>query len=141
MTIYERLQSAAESHPMHRFLQSLHAQASRGATLSTKQLDALEDVLAGLEADTLRLASVPALVAGKQSMRGIIQRIKTVDGKFGPTRKMVVLLDNGNKVYSSIPAALCANAIQGAPVHFCGTVTVANDDPHFGFVKFPALLK
>jgi hypothetical protein len=135
----ERLVDAVKAHPNHKFLQSIASQLINGRTLSQAQFTAINDVLDRFDESEVLLANTPPLTTNPnpQQFAGVIQSIRDVEGKFGTRTKMIVRLIDGNTVYSTVPRALNKRATKGAHVTFSGTLTVSNDDPHFGFVKFP----
>jgi hypothetical protein len=137
-----QLAAAAEANPMHRLLQSLNGQAQI-RELSTKQLAMLSDILDQLRQDANRLADVPPLSDSETPCRlmGEIIRLKTVTGRFGTRLKMTVQLNDGNRVYSTVPAAWVSTVRVAMRIIFDGTVKVCDSDPHFGFVSFPKPVK
>jgi hypothetical protein len=135
----QRLTDAHIAQPNHSFLSSLFAQANRG--LSANQVAALNEILTRMDEEAFRLSSVSPLVSGTYRMTGTIQSLKIVAGKFGARQKMRVLLDTGNTVYCSVPKEIAQIAAKGLSITFSGEVTVSNDDEHFGFVKFPVIVK
>ena len=77
---------------------------------------------------------------GRVVIEGEIVGIKEVDDNFsyhgGTITKMTVKLDNGARVYGTMPAAI--NGFRGDRVRFTATVEASNDDASFGFAKRPA---
>lgn len=76
---------------------------------------------------------------GKQTIEGEIVGYKVVDGYMGGTStlKMIVLLDNGSKVYGTSPTSLM-DANKGSRVQFSATFEAPRDeDETFAFFKRP----
>jgi hypothetical protein len=77
---------------------------------------------------------------GRVVIEGEIVGIKEVEDNFsyhgGTITKMTVKLDNGARVYGTMPAAI--NGFRGDRVRFTATVEASNDDASFGFAKRPA---
>lgn len=123
------------------FLNSLKAQLTDKAQLSDKQLAALEKVKAQVEAEP---TPTDPLEEGRYEISGKVLTIKETD--WGP--KLLIALDDGNKVYGSCPSAIePSNAVwngdsqvltRGKRVQMNATVERSKDDDHFGFYKRPA---
>ena len=135
-----RLANALARHPFQKFLISIASQLKSGRTLSQAQFDAVIKVLDQLDESDAALANVEPLLPGLQIFTGIVSSLKEVDGKYGVRFKMVIKLDNGNRVYSTVPSKLVGSLQRGQSVKIQGTLTVSNDDPHFGFVNSPKAL-
>jgi hypothetical protein len=135
----ERLKSAALTYPNHKFVQSIAGQCASGRTLSAAQFKAISEALDRLESEHFLLIDAPPLTSGKQAFSGTIIKLKEVDGKFGKRIKMIVRLDDQNKVWSTVPKGLDPKV--NLQVKFEGVLEVSESDPHFGFVKFPAVIK
>jgi len=107
------------------------------------------------------LADVPGLTEGRQDLTGVIQSVKEQESDYGWTLKMVVELEDGNRVWGTVPAAVeeLANGLVpqdtdhqdwddarrqvlvGGQITFTATVVPSNDDIHFGFTKRPSFTK
>jgi hypothetical protein len=78
----------------------------------------------------------PALEEGRQKLVGTVKSTKTVPGYMGGiTYKMLVELENGNRVYGTIPGSISGDV--GNTVEFMAKVTPSEDDTHFGFFSRP----
>lgn len=89
------------------------------------------------------LASIPVtevevaeLAEGRYEIEGVVRTTKIQYSDFGGQLKMLVELDNGTKVWGSVPSALYVEA--GDRVRFTATVERSGDDSGFGFFKRPA---
>ena len=76
-------------------------------------------------------------------MTGEILSTKWHDGSYGTTLKMTVRLDDGNRVWGSVPAHIeesvgMPSDLHGRKISFTATVTRSDRDPHFGFFKRPS---
>lgn len=87
------------------------------------------------------LAARPDLVAGKQTLEGVISSVKTVHTHFSyhgeVSTKIVLELDNGNRVYGTLPSKI-SGADKGDRIQFNAKLTVSDDDSHFGFYSRPS---
>jgi hypothetical protein len=73
---------------------------------------------------------------GRVVITGEIVSTKWVESDFGGSLKMLVLSEEGFKVWGTVPSSLDAD--RGDLVRFTGTVEPSRDDPKFGFFKRPA---
>lgn len=94
-----------------------------------------EDYLARRVQETAKLASAAELVEGRQHIEGTILSIKYVESVYGTTQKMLVQLDDGNKVFGSVPASI-HDVEKGDRVSFDATIQPKED--HFAFYSRPA---
>lgn len=74
---------------------------------------------------------------GRVEMSGKVVSIKTKETQWGSTEKMLVELENGSRVYGTVPTAIC-HIEKGAQISFRATVTQSKDDHTFGFFKRPS---
>jgi hypothetical protein len=92
-------------------------------------------------------AAAGPVPTGKVTVEGEVVSQKFVEGQFGTTHKFMVKLDNGARVWSSVPKALSCNPFKrnalgdwegnGSRVRFTATVEASKDDPTFGFASRP----
>lgn len=125
----------------------------RGA-LSDAQLGALKKGVEREKATAEEQAAAGPLAEGSYEVVGEVVSEKWVDGMYGSTHKMLVKLDNGNKVWGSVPAKVedacrghhdqetgewvdSERELVGARVKFTAFVERSRDDEHFGFFKRP----
>ena len=106
------------------------AGATKREEIATREREALKDV--------------PALTLGRRILIGEILSTKWNDGNYGTIPKMVIRLDDGNKVWGTIPAEIENQAegdidtLVGKQVFLVATVVAqSKDDPHFGFYSRP----
>lgn len=85
--------------------------------------------------------SDPIVGAIMYAIQSLIRRVTTKVqlGDYGSTVKMLVRLDDNNKVWGTVPLALdCPDGgYRGHRVEFTGTIERSRDDEHFGFFSRP----
>lgn len=72
---------------------------------------------------------------GRQVVEGEIVSLKTVEGDYGTTFKMLVKLDNGAKVWGTEPSSISPE--RGDRVQFTATFEPSAADESFGYFKRP----
>jgi hypothetical protein len=99
------------------------------------------------------------LAEGRRELVGTILSTKVQDSVYGSTLKMLVRLDDGNKVWGTVPEHLermtfsthyydengswqerpaeLPDGLKGARIAFTATVERSRDDEHFGFYRRP----
>jgi hypothetical protein len=82
-----------------------------------------------------KVTPAPAPV-GRQTIKGVVVKTKTVESQFGVNFKMVVKGD-GFMVYGSIPSSILS-VEAGDTVQFTATFEQSKDDQTFGFFKRPS---
>jgi len=88
--------------------------------------------------------NIPALEAGRYTMAGTILNVKWQHGDFGTQLKMLVELENGNKVWGTCPSNIVGfftdevDSLKGKKIVFTATVKPKADDEHFGYFSRPA---
>ena len=123
------------------YLTTGQADAMRRTLVKRQEMAAkqLEDAVNAPEADA---------PSGKHTVAGIVVSSKVEDGLYGPQRKMLVKLDDGNKVWGSMPASIIDGIREhygytedafkgGVRVSFSANFTVSNNDSHFSYYKRP----
>jgi hypothetical protein len=105
-----------------------------GALLN--RIDERAVIEAKRQAEKDAAAPVPT---GKIAVEGVVVATKSVETMYGDTLKMVVLSDDGWKVFGSIPDCLYSGGhpIKGCRVRFNATVEASPTDDKFGFFKRP----
>lgn len=72
------------------------------------------------------------------TVQGEVLSIKKVEGDYGVVTKMLLISDEGWKVYGSAPSSLLRDGLErGAKVRFDAKITVSEDDEKFGFFSRP----
>lgn len=109
--------------------------------LVTKLLGQVEQAAVDLVARQAEQAEVPDLVTGRRELVGECVSIKFVDSDFGGAWKMLVVLDDGTKVYGTCPRSL--EIEEGQRVAFTATVERSQRKPErtFGYFKRPTQAK
>lgn len=133
----------------HDIVEDIAEKLFRYGSLSDKQIELVfkiaeqEKRWAAEKADReAKLADAPALTEERQEIEGLVISTKARDGyAYGTTEyKMTVLLDNGNRVWGTIPNAIF-DEVWGntgkVRVTFTATICVSENDEHFGFFKRP----
>jgi hypothetical protein len=92
--------------------------------------------IAAARAAEAEAAKPVPVVKGRTVIRGEVLTVKTVEGFYGCTVKMLVKHADGWKAWGTMPAGLFAE--KGDLVEFAATLEAAADDPKFGFWKRPA---
>lgn len=137
------------------FLLSLAAQLRKDGTLTDRQVEAAERVIARdaqraerRATEQAQLANAPALPEGRYEIRGTAISAKVQPGDYGDTTKWLVKLADGNKVWGTIPGnilraigsdgvAALIHHTKTYEVSFTAQVERSRDDDHFGFYKRP----
>lgn len=92
------------------------------------------------EFEAKKAAEKPAqpLLGGKRLLEGEVLSTKwQTDGYYGSTKKMVVKLLDGNRVFGTVPKSI-ADVERGQKVSLFGNVMVSKSDENFGFFKNPS---
>jgi hypothetical protein len=136
------------------FLASLHEQAREGKILSARQIEAGQAALVkAIQRKAERAIedanAVPA-PEGKVTVRGEVKSKKWQESEFGGQLKMLVLADEGFKVWSTVPASLLGTSVLvdgdwietldvnvGERVEFTATLTRSSNDETFAIAKRP----
>ncbi len=121
-----------------RFRATLAEKLHRFGSLSPAQIAAVEKGLAR-DAEKVEQAKVTAaagpLAAGRQTIEGEVVSVKFYESKFGGSTKMLVVLDDGRKVFGGVPTALYSVS-KGDRVRFAAAIETT-DDPAFGYFSRP----
>lgn len=128
-------------------MEDIARKTRRYGEASAKQVALIERVLGELEtkwnaylAREVAKLSEPAaapLTAGRQVLEGVVLSAKWYDNDFGGSLKMTVKLDDGQRVFGSVPASI-DNVDKGDRVRFTATVEPKDEEPDFGYFKRPA---
>jgi hypothetical protein len=129
-----------EAHP---FLRSMQEAVQQWGALTPKQEAAVEKWHAkdsDRQAEKQISEDAPALTEGRRLIVGevISAKQKYTSRYGGAVTKITVALDDGNKVWGTMPSALSEDAIKGERISFTATVTPSDRDEHFGFFKRPS---
>jgi hypothetical protein len=127
------------------FLGSLYRQLNRNHELSERQLAAVRrsqereaQWQERKRQEREALANVAPLAEGRYRIEGEILSTRWQESAYGSALKMLVRLDDGNKVWGTVPNHLLGGAeLKGARVAFTAKVERSPDDEHFGFFKRP----
>jgi hypothetical protein len=123
------------------FRYDLAMKLKRYGSLTGPQIAAVQRGLDRAQArqdEAERMQSVEPLAEGRYVIEGEVVSTKTVESDYSAfgTLKMLVKMDDGNKVWGTVPASIECDP-KGERVMFTGTVERSRDDEHFGFFKRP----
>jgi hypothetical protein len=132
----------AKTHP---FLLDMKVALRRYDHLTERQLAATEKFKARADefaarkaADAEALKDVEPITEGRYEFEGEVLSTKVKFSQYGEQLKMIVRLDDGNKLWGTVPAALDqSEELHGKRVRLTAEVARSDDDPHFGFFKRP----
>lgn len=116
---------------------------SQYGSISQGQIDLLLKVQEEFEAEAAEKANapeLPELIEGRRELTGVVISTKTKESQFGTQFKMLVELDDGNRVYGTIPRSIddqVWDTSHTQRVTFTAEVTVSGDDEHFGWYRRP----
>ena len=109
-------------------------------SVSDKSLDFVKTLLERIETRAAKAAAEAAELAaaldcpeGRMTITGTVLGLKTEEGPYGVTTRMLVKTDDGYKVWGS----RTANFEKGDRVSFVATVMPSDRDKKFGFFKRP----
>lgn len=85
-----------------------------------------------------KMAAAPKLevAEGRQEVVGTVVSTKWVDNDFGGSLKMLVELEDGNRLWGTVPSSL-SGVLLDAKVAFTAKLEVSDNDEHFGFFSRP----
>ena len=134
----------ADVHAKNTFVHDVIGKLNTYGSLSVRQVEA---VLKSLARD-VEMASKKATEAaevkgpaptGRVTVTGEVLSTKTVDGFYGSTLKMLLKLDNGSRVWLTVPGKAVAD--KGNLLTVTATFEASKDDVSFAFGKRPTLVK
>ena len=131
----------------HYITESISNQLKNKGSISEKQIALVlkieQDEIAfavKVAAREAELADAPALEEGRYTITGLVISTKYKETEFGTQYKQLVELDNGNRVYGTIPRAIDGDVWDTRSevrVQFDAKVERSTDDEHFGFYSRP----
>lgn len=136
-------QAKGELHAKNTFVHDVISKLNQFGSLSERQVAAVLKSLArdienasrkAIEAETPK-GPVPT---GRVTLTGTILSTKVVEGFYGSTLKMLLGLENGSRVWLTVPSK--SGAAKGDTITVVATVEASKDDPSFGFGKRPSLV-
>lgn len=137
------------------FVLDIAAKFASSGSLTEAQTDAIRRIMVKRAEQQAQRDAEPKpatpLPDGRIQVEGEVVSHKIQDGMYGSTHKMLVCLDDGNKVWGTVPTAIedalyilddegftiGKNELKGQRVRFTATVERSRDDKHFGFYKRP----
>lgn len=133
----------------HNILVDLREKLDKWGSLSEKQVAFARKLIAEANAPKTELEE------GRREMTGTILSVKWRDSNYGGAFKMTVNLDDGTRVWGTVPSALetiardlwndaynpgdFEDVFKGATITFTATVSRSDDDVSFGFFKRPSI--
>lgn len=122
------------------YLASLH-DILLGNFVSEKRIGLLASAYAAYIRDCTAATPQPTPEAlapeGRVPVRGVVKSIKLVENEFGSVYKMLVVLDDHNKVYCSVPNDSPEEIEVNSTIVFKATFTRSDKDEHFSFGSRP----
>ncbi len=86
------------------------------------------------------MSEAEPLPEGRYEITGEILSTKWYySADYGDTLKMLVKLENGHRVYGTVPAALDHAELEGQTVTFTGTVKRSDSDESYGYFSRPTI--
>jgi hypothetical protein len=141
LTENEGLEDAFETD--HYIVKDIERKLWQYGDLSDKQVElvfkiAREQVerLVAQAARKAHLDAAPALAEGRYTIEGRIVSTKTQESIYGTQYKMLVEMEDGNRVWGTVPSIIW-DVEAGSRVKFDAAVERSKDDEHFGFYKRP----
>lgn len=137
-------QAKGEVHAKNTFVHDVISKLNQFGSLSVRQVEAVLKSLArdiehasrkAVEAETPK-GPVPT---GRVTVTGTILSTKVVEGFYGSQVKMLLGLENGSRVWATLPAK--SGAAKGDTITVAVTIEASKDDVSFGFGKRPSLVK
>lgn len=127
------------------FVSDVGRKLRRYGSLSEKQVEAILKAKAGAEKyqamkdeEAAKLAEAAPLAEGRYEITGDVISVKSGENDYGYWIKMLVKMDDGNKVYGTAPGSLLGTgSLTGSRVTFSAKVERSRDDEHFGFFSRP----
>lgn len=120
------------------FYLNLYQKLDKWGSLSEKQIAAVQrgvDRKKQRAAEAEALKQVAPLPEGRLEIYGEVLTLRGQETQYGYVTKMLVKMDDGNKVWGTRPSKLQVEV--GDRVRFAATVERSQDDEHFGFYKRP----
>lgn len=141
----------------HEIVRDIKSRLRKWGDISDKQIALVKklwrEAARKEEKQAERIAAIDPVVEGRRTVEGTIVSVKTREGRWGTTLKMLVEEPTGARVWGTLPAALAHAEIRvaidgdehtefvgvnhGDRVRFVATVDRSDDDPTFGFFKRP----
>jgi hypothetical protein len=121
----------------HPIIQSISSQLIRWGKISDKQVALVHKLAADMQKPKVEEPKIP-VVAGRRQLTGKIVSSKVQDGPYGSQIKILLICEDGQKLWGTCPSGLLGNdPVRGQTVRFTATVEVSPQDPCFGFFKRP----
>jgi hypothetical protein len=148
--VAEYVEEMQERGDSFEFMQDMARTYDQWSYLTDRQADAVRRIKKGREDWVKRQAEKPQPVTqapeGSARVSGEIVSTKWQENDFGGALKMLVVLDDLNKVWGTVPKNVMAEVnnrdenpgeYKGTGVEFTATFTRSKDDEHFSFFKRP----
>ncbi len=125
---------------LNSFVSDVIGKLKQYGSISENQKNAIIDAQARddrtAEDRAIETANTPDLEEGRYTIEGEVLTTKKQDSPYGTTLKQLVKMDDGTKVWGTVPSAIW-DIDRGDRVRFDAKVTVSNDDRTFGFYSRP----
>lgn len=139
------------------FLRDMKQSFAHWGSLTDRQVESVKKCMAGRERflarkmqEAIEEEQIPAFVEGRYEMVGTVLSHDWYDNHFtgGRDHKMLVKLDNGNRVFGSVPRDISnylyhndeneSRELKGMRVKFTATAEQKKGEDHFGYFKRPS---
>jgi hypothetical protein len=127
----------------HYIVQDIERKLWQYGDLSDKQVELVFKIareqaerLVNQAARAAKMDAAPVLAEGRYTIEGRIVSTKTQESMYGTQYKMLVEMENGNRVWGTVPSNIW-DVEAGSRVRFDAAVERSQDDEHFGFYKRP----
>ena len=133
-------------HARNSFAHDILAKFEQYGELSARQVECFvnsvaKDIEIHNRRETERSNTGPVPTGKRVEFDGEFVSHKIVDGNFGLQHKMLIKLDNGSKIYLTMPTAFDLQTYpKGSRVKLRATVEASRDDVSFGFGRRPHLI-
>ena len=132
----------------HRIVQDINAKLTQWGSISDRQIELVNKIIR----ESTQQAAVKAAreqevfddaPEGRMVVEGQIVSIKTLEGQYGASTKMLVVASTPKKfkIWTTLPAQIAANAEKGDKITFTVTVTPSKDDRKFAWGNRPTKAK
>ena len=118
-------------------VQDIVAKLVKFGSISPAQVALVAKLTAELAAPKVEAVVVPVPVTDERvQVVGEVVSLKTVENQFGSTRKMLVVTQDGWKVFGAVPSSI-HGVERGDQVSFQARIERSGDDAAFGFFSRP----
>lgn len=125
---------------MYNQMNSHHHMVTLGG-FTPRQVETIERIITERAAEDAKRAELGRITEGRYTVEGTVTSVRDYDGEWGTAWKMLVTLDDGHKIFGTIPSAIFdavgPSELVGKRVTFDATVKASDRDETFGTYKRP----